>query len=114
MQERRIPTQELLREGMLTSKPLKEHQQCEVTTLGEDKNKNGKRIPETVRETQITGKKTRKINKKKVKLEKLKEDTENRWKTLQTGTLQEVGSQDLNLARTSRPHRMGFLPGKYI
>jgi hypothetical protein len=26
MQERRIPTQEVLREGILTSDPLKEHQ----------------------------------------------------------------------------------------
>jgi hypothetical protein len=46
--------------------------------LGEDKNKNGKRIPETVRETQITGKKERKLNKRKAKLEKLQEVTGNR------------------------------------
>jgi hypothetical protein len=39
--------------------------------LGEDKNKNGKRILETVRETHIIGKKERKLNKKKSKLEKL-------------------------------------------
>jgi hypothetical protein len=39
--------------------------------LGEDKNKNGKRIQETVRETQITKKKERKLNKKKSNLEKL-------------------------------------------
>ena len=44
--------------------------------LGEDKNKNGKRIPEIVRETQIIGKKARKINKKKDKLEKIQEETE--------------------------------------
>jgi hypothetical protein len=44
MQERSISTQEVLREGILTSDPLRAHQQCEVTTLGEDKNKNGKRI----------------------------------------------------------------------
>jgi hypothetical protein len=43
--------------------------------LGEDKNKNGKRIPETVSETQITGKKARKLNKKKAKLEKLQDAT---------------------------------------
>jgi hypothetical protein len=54
---------------------LRTHQQCEVTTLGEDKNKNGKRIPETIRETQIIGKKERKINKNKSKLEKLQEAT---------------------------------------
>jgi hypothetical protein len=34
MQERRIPTQEVIREGILTSEPLKAQQQCEVTTLG--------------------------------------------------------------------------------
>jgi hypothetical protein len=32
--------------------------------LGEDKNRNGKRIPETVRETQIIGKKARKLSKR--------------------------------------------------
>jgi hypothetical protein len=75
MRERRIPTQEVLREGILTSDPLKAQHQCEVTTLGEDKNKNGKRIPEIVRETQITGNKERKLNKKKAKLEKVHEAT---------------------------------------
>jgi hypothetical protein len=54
--------------------------------LGEDKNRNGKRIPETVRENQITWKKSRKLNKKKAKLEKLQEATENKWNTSQTGT----------------------------
>jgi len=71
MQERRIPTLELIREGTLTLNPLEIHQQCEVTTLGEDKNKNGKRNRETVRETQITGKKAKKLSKKKAKLENL-------------------------------------------
>jgi hypothetical protein len=87
-----ISTQEVLSEGILTSDPLKAHQQCEVTTLGEDKNKNGKRIPETVREIQITGKKARNLNKKKSKLEKMQEATETRWKTSQTRTLQEASS----------------------
>jgi hypothetical protein len=59
MQERRIPNLELIREGILTLNPLRAHQQCEVTMLGEDKNKNGKRIPKTVRETQIKGKSKR-------------------------------------------------------
>jgi hypothetical protein len=49
--------------------------------MGEDKNKNGKRIPEIVKETQIIGKKERKLNKKKAKLEKLQEVKETRWKT---------------------------------
>jgi hypothetical protein len=71
---------------------LKEPQQCEATALKEDKNKNGKRIPEIVRETQITGKKARKLNKNKSKLENLQEATETRWTTSLTGTSQEVGS----------------------
>jgi hypothetical protein len=45
MKERRIPTLVLIREYILTLDPSKEHQQCKVTTLGEDKNKNGKMIP---------------------------------------------------------------------
>jgi hypothetical protein len=51
MQERSISTQEVVREGILTSEPVRAHQQCEVTMLGEYKNKNGKRILEIVRET---------------------------------------------------------------
>jgi hypothetical protein len=87
-----MSTQDVLRKGILTSDPLREPQQCEATALGENKNKNGKRIPEIVRETQITGKKERKHNKKKAKLEKLQEATETRWKTSQIGTSQEAGS----------------------
>jgi len=114
IQESRIPTLELIREGVLTLNPLRAHQQCEVTMLEEDTSKNEKRIPEIVRETQITGKKERKINKKKSKLEKLQEATENIWKTSQTGTSQEVDSQDLNLARTIGLCRMGLRPGEAI
>jgi phosphohistidine phosphatase SixA len=68
MQERSISTQEVVREGILTSEPVRAHQQCEVTTLGEDKNKNRKRILETTRETQITRKKARNLSKNKSKL----------------------------------------------
>jgi hypothetical protein len=49
--------------------------------LGEDKNKNGKRITKIVRETYIIGKKEMKINKKKAKLEKIRESTKTIWKT---------------------------------
>ena len=101
MQERSISTQELLRGGILTSNPLRAQQQCEVTTLGEDKNKNGKRIPKTFRETLIMGNEARKLSKKKSKLEKLQEATKTRWETSQTGTSYETGSQDLNLVRTT-------------
>jgi hypothetical protein len=68
----------MLRKGMLTSEPLRVPQQCEATTLGEYKNKNGKRIREIVKETQIKGKKAMKLNKKKAKLEKLKKVKETR------------------------------------
>jgi hypothetical protein len=112
IQEKSMSTQDVLRKGILTSDPLRAPQQCEATALGENKNKNGKRIPETVRETQITGKKARKINKKKAKLENLQECTENRWKTSQTGTSQEASSQDLNLTGTIGLHRMGLRPGE--
>jgi len=61
----------MLRKWILTLESLRVPQQCKATTLGEDKNKNGKRIPEIVRETRITGKKERKLNKKKAKLENL-------------------------------------------
>ena len=71
--------------------------------LGEDNNKNGKRNPEVVRETQITGKKARKLSKKKSKLEKLQEVTENEWNISQVGTSQEAGLQALNLARIIKP-----------
>ena len=54
---------------MLPSNPLKDPHQCEVTMLREDKNNNGKRNPVT----QITGKKERKLNKKKAKLERVQE-----------------------------------------
>jgi hypothetical protein len=45
IQERNVPTQEVLRKGMLTSEPLRVPRQCEATMLGENKNKIGKRIP---------------------------------------------------------------------
>ena len=104
----------MLRKGILASERLREPQQCEATTLGEDKNKNGKRILETVKETQIIGKKARKLNKKNAKLENMQEVKETRWKTSQTGTSQEAGSQDLNLAGTAGPRRFGLHPSKLI
>jgi hypothetical protein len=50
---------------------MREHKKCEVTMLGEDKSENGKQILEIVRKNQIIGKKERKLNKKKAKLENL-------------------------------------------
>jgi hypothetical protein len=69
MQERNKSTQQLIREEKLTLNPLRTHQQYEVTSLGENKNKNGKINPETVRETPIIGNKARKLSKMKAKLE---------------------------------------------
>jgi hypothetical protein len=67
MQEESMSTQDLVRKEVVPLNPLKEHQQCEVTMLRNDKHKNGKRNPET----QIIRKKERKLSKKKAKLKKL-------------------------------------------
>ena len=69
MQEKITPTPEVVSREVLNLNPLEDPQQCEITTLGQNKNKNGKRNPET----QITGQKARNLSKKKEKLEKLKE-----------------------------------------
>jgi hypothetical protein len=69
MQESREPTLETIREDVLPSNPVKIPQQCEVTMPKGDKNKNGNRNPET----QLTGKKSRNLSKKKSKLETLQE-----------------------------------------
>jgi hypothetical protein len=69
MQEESMSTQDLVRKEVLSLNPLKEHQQCEATRLRQSKNKNENRNPKT----QIMGKKARKLNKKKAKLEKLQE-----------------------------------------
>jgi hypothetical protein len=107
-----IPNQEVLIKGILTSDSLRVPQQCEATTLREDKNKNGKSIPETIKETQVIGKRERKLNKKKAKLEKMQEVTKTRWKTSQTGTSQEVGSQGFNFVGTIGLQGFGLRPWK--
>jgi hypothetical protein len=71
MQDRRILTLDLIRKEVLPLNPSREHQQCKAITLGEDKNKNGKRNPKIDKETQIIGKKAKKLSNKKAKLEKL-------------------------------------------
>jgi hypothetical protein len=96
IQERSAFTPEIVREEVLPLKPLEDPQQCEVTTLREEKNKNGKTNPET----QITGKKARKLSKKKEKLEKLREVPEK--------TSQKAGLQNLNLVGIAEPRRMGL------
>jgi hypothetical protein len=96
MQDRRAPTPEIVREEVSHLDPLKDPQQCEVTTLREDKNKNGKRNPVT----QITGKKARNLSKKKAKLERLQEVPEE--------TSQKAGLQNLNLAGIAEQRRMAL------
>jgi hypothetical protein len=55
------------REDVLLFEPMKESQQHKVTMPKGDNNQNGKRNTET----QITGKKDRKLSKKREKIEKL-------------------------------------------
>jgi hypothetical protein len=69
-------------------------QQCEVTILRADENKNGKRDPTT----QITGKKARKLRKNKEKLENLHEVPEK--------TSHKVGLQNLNLIGIAEQRRL--------
>jgi hypothetical protein len=81
---------------------VKDPQQCEVTMLRKDKNNNGKRNPETY----ITGKKERKLSKKKEKLEKLQEVPER--------TSQKEGLQNLNLVGITEQHRLTLHHGEAI
>jgi len=81
---------------------LKAHQQHEATTLGEDKNKNGKRNLET----RIIGNKGRKLSKKKAKLEKLQGFLKK--------TSKKAGLQNLNLVGIAEPRRMGLLHNEAI
>jgi hypothetical protein len=102
MQERREPTLETIREEVLPSNLVKDPQQCEVTTLREDKNKNGKRNTET----RIIEKKERKLSQKKAKLEKLQEVPQR--------TSQKEGLQNSNLARIAEQRRMALRHGEEI
>jgi ribosomal protein RSM22 (predicted rRNA methylase) len=98
VQESRAPT--LDREEVLALNPTKDHQQSEVTMPIGDKNQNGKRNLVT----QITGKKARKLSKKKAKLEKLREVPE---KTSQKG-----GLQNSNFIGISKQLRLALRHGK--
>jgi hypothetical protein len=64
-----MSTHDIVSKDVLPLNPLRAHQQGEVTMLRKDKNKNGKRNPET----RITGKKERKLSKNKSKLETLQQ-----------------------------------------
>ena len=84
VQESIAPTPE--REEVLPSNPMKDHPQCEFIMPRGYKNDNRKRKPVI----QITGKKARKLSKKREKLEKLQE--------VLGKTLQKEGFQKLNFA----------------
>jgi hypothetical protein len=90
------------REEVSPLNPIKDHQQHEVTMPREDKNQNGKRNPVT----QITGKKARKLSKKKAKLEKLQEFLEK--------TSQKEGFQNLDLFGISVQHILALRHGGEI
>jgi hypothetical protein len=92
IQESRAPTPK--REEVLLSEPLNDPQQCKVTMLSEDKNKNKKRNPVT----QITGKKSKNLSKKKSNLEKLQE--------VPKRTSQKEGLQNLNFIGILEEHRL--------
>jgi hypothetical protein len=96
VQESRAPTPE--REEVLPSNPRKDHQQREVTMPREDKNQNGKRNTET----QIIGKKARKLSKKKAKLEKLQTTPER--------TSQKEGIPEFELRRDINEAQHGTSP----
>jgi hypothetical protein len=81
---------------------VKDPQLCKVTMLRGDKKKNGKRNPEM----QITRKKSRKLSKKKTKLEKLQEVPER--------TSQKEGLQNLNLAGIIEQRRLELHHGEAI
>jgi hypothetical protein len=90
------------REEVLLSNPMKESQQREVTMPKGDKNQNGKRNTET----KITGKKARKLSKKREKIEKLQNVPE--------GTSQKEGLQNWNFVGISEQCNMALRHGEAI
>jgi hypothetical protein len=79
------------KDEMLYLNPKKEHQQHEVTISKENKSQNGKRTTER----KLTGKKARKLSKKKAKIEKLQEipDRTSQKENLQNGSFAEISEQ---------------------
>jgi hypothetical protein len=99
-QKSREPTPN--REEVLSLNPTKDHQQCEVTMLKGDKNQNGKRNTEI----NITGKKARKLSKKREKIEKLQKVPE--------GTSQKEGLQNWNFVEISKQCNLTLLHDEEI
>jgi hypothetical protein len=90
------------REEVLPLNPRKESQQCEVTMPKGDKNQNGKRNTET----KLTGKKARKLSKKRSKIEKLQKVPE--------GTSQKENLQNWNFVGISEQRHMALRHGEAI
>jgi hypothetical protein len=80
----------------------KEPQQREVTMSREDKTQNGKRMTET----KLTGKKARKLSKKREKIEKLQKVPEE--------TSQKEKSQELSFAKISEQQHLALHHGATI
>jgi hypothetical protein len=79
------------KEEMLYLNPKKEPQQREVTISKENRNQDGKRTTEM----KLTGKKARKLSKKRTKIEKLQKipDRTSQKENLQNGIFVEISEQ---------------------
>ena len=80
----------------------KESQQCEFTLSKEDKNRNGKRNSEM----KPTGRKDRKLSKKRAKIKKLQKVPE--------GTLQKENFQNWNFVEISEERHMALFHSETI
>ena len=87
---------------MIYLNPRRESHQHEVTMSEENKNQNGKRITKT----RLTGKKARKISRKKDNIEKLKKIPE--------ATSQQDALQNWSFAGISEQQHMPLHRGKVI
>jgi hypothetical protein len=90
------------KEEVIHLNPRKESQQREVTMSKENKNQNGKRTTEM----KLTGKKARKISKKKAKIEKLQQVPE--------GTSQKETLQNWSFTGISEQRHRALRHGKEI
>jgi hypothetical protein len=79
------------KEEMIHLNPRKESQQCKVAMSKDNKNQNGKRTTET----KLTGKRDRKLSKKKAKIEKLQQIPEgtSQKETLNNWSFAEISEQ---------------------
>jgi hypothetical protein len=90
------------KEEVLPLNPRKESQQRTVTMLKDDKNQNGKETTET----KLTGKKARKLSKKRDKIEKLQKIPE--------GTSQKENLQNWSFVGISEQRHMALRHGEAI